>query len=49
MNAKGKGIPDLDLIVVPHPLGTRAPEEIAELGKVVAARIIELIGRGGDR
>lgn len=43
VNAKGRGIPDLDLIVVPHPLGTRAPDELAELGKEVAARVLELL------
>jgi hypothetical protein len=43
VNATGRGIPDLDLIVVPHPLGTRPPDQLAELGAVVAARVLELI------
>jgi hypothetical protein len=43
VNAKGRGIPDLELVVVPHPLGTRAPDEIAELGNEVAARVLELL------
>ena len=33
VNAAGRGIPELDLIVIPHPLGTRAPHEIDELGR----------------
>ncbi len=43
ITAKGRNIPDLELIVVPHPLGTRPPEEIVELGKDVAARVLELL------
>jgi hypothetical protein len=44
ITAKGRGIPDLELVVVPHPLGTRPSEELDELGKVVAARVLELLG-----
>jgi hypothetical protein len=44
VNAKGRKIADLELVIVPHPLGTRAPDEIAELGKLVAARVLELLG-----
>lgn len=43
MNAKGRKIPDLELVVVPHPLGTRPPDEIAELGRQVAAQVLELL------
>jgi hypothetical protein len=46
VNAAGRGIADLDLIVVPHPLGTRAPDEIAALGKDVAAHVLDLVARG---
>ena len=49
VNAKGRGIPDLDVIVVPHPLGTRPPDEITELGKDVAARVLDLVARGAGR
>lgn len=44
MNAKGRGIPNLDLIAVAHPLGTRAPDEIAAMGVDVAARVREILG-----
>lgn len=43
MNAKGRNIPDLELVVVPHPIGTRARDEIADIGKQVAAQVLELL------
>lgn len=43
ITAKGRGVPDLELVVVPHPLGTRAPEDIAELGVDVAAQVLDLL------
>jgi hypothetical protein len=44
ITAKGRGVPDLELIVVPHPLGTRPPEEIAELAVDVAEQVLDLLG-----
>lgn len=42
LNARAKGIPDLDLIVVPHPLGVRPVDEVEEIGRDVARQIAAL-------
>jgi hypothetical protein len=43
MNAKAKGLPGLDLIVIPHPLGVRPVEDVEELGREVARRVAALV------
>jgi hypothetical protein len=42
MNAKAKGLPELDLIVIPHPLGVRPVDAVEQLGREVANRVASL-------
>jgi hypothetical protein len=46
ITAKGRGVPGLELVVLPHPLGTRPPQELEALGKDVAARVLALLETG---
>jgi hypothetical protein len=42
LNARANGVPELDLVVVPHPLGVRTPAEVEQLGREVAGQIAAL-------
>jgi hypothetical protein len=47
VNAAGHGLADLHLIVIPHPLGTRPLDEVSELGRSLAPRVLEILRSGG--
>jgi hypothetical protein len=42
LNARARGAEDLDLVVLPHPLGVRPVDEVRELGRQVAERVAAL-------
>ena len=44
-NAKALGVPGLDILLIPHPLGVRSVEEVEALGREVAHRIVALAER----
>lgn len=49
LNMRARGAEDVDLIVLPHPLGVRPVDEVREMGKTVAERIVELVeGANGE-
>ena len=41
--ARIKGIPDARFVVIPHPLGSRTPEEVKELAKAALPQTIEIL------
>jgi hypothetical protein len=43
INARARQIPDVDLMIVPHPLGSRAPDEITGLARDVAQSVLSLV------
>ena len=45
INARAKRIPAVDLVIVPHPLGSRTADEIAELARDVAQSVLALVGQ----
>jgi hypothetical protein len=42
LNARARGVEDLDLIVLPHPMGVRPVDEVRELGREVGERLAAL-------
>jgi hypothetical protein len=42
LNARARGAEDLDLVVLPHPLGVRPLDEVRQLGRQVAAHVAAL-------
>ncbi len=42
INAKAKKVPDVDLVIVPHPLGSRSENDVQALAKQVAERVAAL-------
>ena len=49
LNMRARGAEDVDLIVLPHPLGVRPVDEVQEMGRSVAERLVELVERAGER
>jgi hypothetical protein len=43
LNARARGAENLDVIVLPHPLGVRLVPEVQELGRLVADRLAALV------
>lgn len=43
LNARGKGMAHLDLVVIPHPLGVRPVEQVEEIGRDVARNVLALL------
>jgi hypothetical protein len=39
INARANKIPDVDIVVIPHPLGSRRPDEIEELARGIADQV----------
>jgi hypothetical protein len=42
LNARARKVPDLDIIVVDHPLGVRPVDQVQELGREVARQVAQL-------
>jgi hypothetical protein len=42
LNARARGAEDLDLVVLPHPLGVRPLDEVRQLGRQVAEHVAAL-------
>lgn len=47
LNMRARGAEDVDVIVLPHPLGVRPVDEVEELGRGVARRLAELVDGNG--
>lgn len=45
LNARAKGVPDLDVLIIPHPLGVRPEAEVELLGREVARLVLDLAER----
>jgi hypothetical protein len=45
INAKAKNAPDVDLVIVDHPLGSRGQVEIDSMADEIAERVRALVGR----
>lgn len=41
LEAVGLGLPELPLVVVPHPIMTRSPEELKEIAEGLLPRVVE--------
>ena len=46
INARANAIPDVDIVLIPHPLGSRRPDEIESLARAIADRV-RTLGRIG--
>jgi hypothetical protein len=44
INAKAKNAPDLDLVIVAHPLGSRGQDELEAMADEIANRVRALVG-----
>jgi hypothetical protein len=44
INARANKVPDVDIVLIPHPLGSRRPDEIQALARQIADRIRALGG-----
>ena len=42
INAKANNVPDVDIVLIPHPLGSRRPDEIQELARRIADQVRKL-------
>ena len=42
INAKANNVPDVDIVLIPHPLGSRRPEEVQELAQRIADQVRKL-------
>ena len=44
LQAKSLGMPDLSLVVIPHPLAGLEAAEAVKLGHNVAMRVVQMLG-----
>jgi hypothetical protein len=42
INAKANNVPDVDIVLIPHPLGSRRPDEIQVLARRIADQVRKL-------
>ncbi|MQB01355.1 MAG: hypothetical protein GEU78_13865 [Actinobacteria bacterium] len=42
--AEGYGCPDLPMLIVPHPMGTRSEQEARAMGEAKVAELLSLLG-----
>jgi hypothetical protein len=48
INARANAIPDVDIVLIPHPLGSRRPDEIQSLARKIADQVRALGGIGAE-
>lgn len=49
VESMGMGLPELPIVVVPHPLMTRTPAELSEMAEALLPRIVDAaLQRSGE-
>jgi hypothetical protein len=44
INARANKVPEVDIVLIPHPLGSRRPDEIQALARRIADHVRALAG-----
>ena len=47
VESDGMGLPDLPMVVVPHPLMTRTPAELTQIAEALLPQVVDAALEGG--